>query len=744
MGETEHIVATLGPPADAKSGVRAVAGLSTIGLGVLAGLVLEVADVAPGIDGHSGDSAARFLSHFLSVAAIWGAAGFGLCSGERIALRLRPAASLWWRLGLALPSGALLACATFVGIRAAACLARTTCLLWHFWTDAAFAFMTNVLPRYLLLAIPWLAFVYWRRAIVDVRQEATLSAQRTALVESATQRAEIDALQRRIEPHFLLNLLAHVAHLAGRDVAAAAAVLERLAEYVDAAVPTLRSESWTVGAELSLLRDYEALVHLRFGSRLRMVLTVPPELHAIKLPPLAILTLVENAIKHGLEPRAGHGTVVVEARSLPGAVEIAVLDDGVGLESAAGSGTGLANLAARLKLRDGGPSRLSIEERPSGGVSAVLRLSTAKPMPVERGAWAQAPALELLTHRQLLAAASPWLGLGVASGILGAVAGWTDPRALTTLGLWLYVVLVPTLVVVTALLATLVLNRRRILLLVQHPPTFSALIVLVTTLAMGAVFAVDALVGVGPASLERELAAGAGSSYASLFWRNFAQMWAQAVLFALLFAWLVALNVQRRADRQFIQRHRERQQAFAARGVQRRLVQLRAHLGWGEASMLLRATADALRAAPVPSREPVLRLAQFLRLAVRLADKPRTSLLDEVRLGSEYLALRRTPLRLSSPDDADRAAILPIPLLPFLIELGAIVPADSHFDLEVSTTTAPLPVGLRLRCAGLGIAAVRQALPRLRERLGDLAAIVVDPAGTEGFTLEIVAHAAAA
>jgi len=160
--------------------------------------------------------------------------------------------------------------------------------------------------------------------------------------------AQLDLLQAQIEPHFLFNTLANVQALVESNSPRAAGVLQSLIAYLRAAMPRLQEREPTLGAELTLVVAYLELMQMRMPDRLRFVIDVPTALHGQRFPAMALLTLVENAVRHGIDPSEVGGTIQVGARLAPEALHLWVHDDGVGMAEHAVPGMGLANLRARL------------------------------------------------------------------------------------------------------------------------------------------------------------------------------------------------------------------------------------------------------------------------------------------------------------------------------------------------------------------------------------------------------------
>ena len=215
-----------------------------------------------------------------------------------------------------------------------------------------------------------LGYVEQTRSATDATHAAELQ---RAELEKELAGAQLLLLQAQAEPHFLFNTLANLRRLVRTDRAAARAMLADLMRYLEVALPRLRDQHSTLASEMALLQAYLALHQVRMGARLRTEFDVPDALGARKLPPMLLLTLVENAIKHGVQPLVDGALVRVEARSRDGFLEITVSDTGAGMGSGSGGGSGLANLRARLKAMYGARAslRLGVNE-PRGLVATIV------------------------------------------------------------------------------------------------------------------------------------------------------------------------------------------------------------------------------------------------------------------------------------------------------------------------------------------------------------------------------------
>ena len=186
---------------------------------------------------------------------------------------------------------------------------------------------------------------------------------------------KLTVLQAQVEPHFLFNTLASVRSLVATDPARAAQTIDALSRHLRATLPKFRAEtgvaSSTLAEQFAICASYLELMQLRLGGRLRVDIDLPAALGDAPFPPLLLISLVENAIKHGVEPKPGAAHVALRARALgDGRLEVVVEDDGAGLSLGMGEGTGLANVRAQLLTRFGTGASFELSGRESGGVAA--------------------------------------------------------------------------------------------------------------------------------------------------------------------------------------------------------------------------------------------------------------------------------------------------------------------------------------------------------------------------------------
>ena len=233
---------------------------------------------------------------------------------------------------------------------------------------------------YFLLVFGGVLFAPWIAVTAMVRQRDAFARDQALAFElerSELERQALDArfrlLQAQVEPHFLFNTLANVQALVDTGAPQASQVLKSLVEYLRAAVPRLHEPATTLGQELQLVRSYLELMHMRMPDRLQFTLSVDDAAAALQCPPMTLLTLVENAVRHGIDPSEQGGRIDIEARAHADRCTLRVRDTGVGLRSSSkGLGTGLAALRERMQLTFGDAAALRLSEVAPHGVCAEL------------------------------------------------------------------------------------------------------------------------------------------------------------------------------------------------------------------------------------------------------------------------------------------------------------------------------------------------------------------------------------
>jgi sensor histidine kinase YesM len=232
----------------------------------------------------------------------------------------------------------------------------------------------SVLAPLRFIGVAWFGVAWVLMAERDARiSEELFEAQ---LQETDLRRAAVEAryavLQAQVEPHFLFNTLAHVRRLYAIDPAAGRRMMRNLRDYLGNANPAMQRDWITLGEDLQLAEAYLSLQKVRMGDRLTYVSDLPADTLEVRVPPMSLTTLVENAVRHGLSSLPEGGEIRIRAERHPDSVQIEVSDTGRGLVPSQGSGLGLSNLRARLATLHGRNARLALRARvPNGAVAAV-------------------------------------------------------------------------------------------------------------------------------------------------------------------------------------------------------------------------------------------------------------------------------------------------------------------------------------------------------------------------------------
>jgi signal transduction histidine kinase len=207
--------------------------------------------------------------------------------------------------------------------------------------------------------------------------QATETAESESLKRQVVE-ARMAAMQAQVEPHFLFNTLASIDHLIETDPPRASQMQKNLIALLRASMPTMREANASgvrdLGRELAVIRPYLEILKVRMEERLSTQIDVPDGLHSAEFPPMMMQSLVENAIKHGLEPKAEGGSLAIKAEILHGKLAVSVADTGLGFGKAAtaGTGVGLANIRERLQLLYGAKASVAVtENKPSGTVVTI-------------------------------------------------------------------------------------------------------------------------------------------------------------------------------------------------------------------------------------------------------------------------------------------------------------------------------------------------------------------------------------
>lgn len=253
---------------------------------------------------------------------------------------------------------------------------------WLYGRDPMQEFLEKGEILFKAIAICGLAYValvgivaIWRnKAYETITVQLALDAEREKNARQESE-SQLRMLRAQIEPHFLFNTLGAVQTLAeqGEQGAAKAAQLTaNLIVFLRACMHEIRAERLSLREEFAMVRSYLEVMKVRMGQRLEFSLDLPDALASVKLPSMMLLSLAENAIKHGLEPAVTGGAVHISAHREGNLVRLCVLDTGVGLSEQPGTGIGLQNVRERLQLAFGAQSALNISELEHGGVMAEI------------------------------------------------------------------------------------------------------------------------------------------------------------------------------------------------------------------------------------------------------------------------------------------------------------------------------------------------------------------------------------
>jgi len=251
-----------------------------------------------------------------------------------------------------------------------------------FWHDKERLGGFSVLCGLGIFVTPWIALgaLVRQKEALARHQALAFELERSELERQALD-ARLHLLQAQVAPHFLFNTLANVQALVDTGSPQASAVLRSLIAYLRAAVPRLNDTSTTLGQELDLVQAYLQLMHMRIPDRLQFELHVDEGLRGLRVPPMTLLTLVENAVKHGIDPGEEGGRIDIRVQRRGARCLVQVSDTGVGLLHAGdGLGTGLSTLRERLKLFFGDTAQLRLIAQAPRGVCAEIEFPAGTEM----------------------------------------------------------------------------------------------------------------------------------------------------------------------------------------------------------------------------------------------------------------------------------------------------------------------------------------------------------------------------
>jgi signal transduction histidine kinase len=306
-----------------------------------------------------------WVATILSANAIGFVLAFAICGAW---FNYRRLAERKWQILRKMAGLALLATAVFWGIS-----------VW--FLDTAPVEVLGKLPRMLAMNVCVALMVAVPMIVVGVlrkRQHEVLNAQlqrdaeRERLARELSE-SQLRLLRAQIEPHFLFNTLGAVQQLADHGAPRAAALTANLIDFLRASLGDMRSDQVALKAEFGLVESYLKIMLVRLGEgRLGFRLELPPALEQVQVPSMILLTLAENAIKHGIEPALRGGEIVVSAALEQGALRLRVQDSGAGMSATPGKGLGLDNLRHRLRLTYGAAAVLTLQDADPGLVADIV------------------------------------------------------------------------------------------------------------------------------------------------------------------------------------------------------------------------------------------------------------------------------------------------------------------------------------------------------------------------------------
>lgn len=306
---------------------------------------------------------------------------FSMCIGTLAVTFIDGGRLLLWRaeqppkLPFILLLAASLPAAQYIGNRIAASLLGISLergSVFDQKNTTTFVFMTLLTS----LVITWF---FWNRSrVAQLKAHAEQEKARTAAMERQAMQAQLQMLQAQIEPHMLFNTLANLQALIGVDPPRAQHMLDQLIQYLRATLASSRASTTSLAHEFKLMDAYLGLMKVRMGARLQYKLELPDALREVQVPPMLLQPLVENAIKHGLEPKVDGGEIVVRAVREENRLKLSVADTGLGLDAAPenpeSTHVGIANIRERLRALYGERADFSLAPNSPSGVIAQMRI----------------------------------------------------------------------------------------------------------------------------------------------------------------------------------------------------------------------------------------------------------------------------------------------------------------------------------------------------------------------------------
>ncbi len=226
----------------------------------------------------------------------------------------------------------------------------------------------------LITSIGVLYFFITRSILKHDKEQIEQERIKTVALQKEALEINLRMLQAQIEPHFLFNTLSNVVSLIDTDPARGKAMLLDLTRYLRTSLSRTLPEKTTLAQEAEMIGAYLNIQKIRMGERLNFTMDVPDDLRGKPFPPMLLQPLVENAVKHGLEPKIEGGGISIRATCDAHRLKVEVADTGLGISSLNANGIGMANVRDRLRLLFGDQGKFIVEENSPSGVRAVIEV----------------------------------------------------------------------------------------------------------------------------------------------------------------------------------------------------------------------------------------------------------------------------------------------------------------------------------------------------------------------------------
>ncbi len=216
-----------------------------------------------------------------------------------------------------------------------------------------------------------ITYVFAYQTVIDDTMEEHL---KRLTSEKKALESNLKLLQAQIEPHFLFNTLSNILSLLDIDLSKAKSMMKDFINYLRTSLSRSRKDTGTIGQEIEMIQAYLNLFKVRMEDRLHFTIDVPDQIKNLPFPPMLLQPLVENSLKHGLEPKINGGNISISAEKVEYLLRFTVIDTGLGLNFAQNPGVGLLNIRERLQSLYGEQGRLILKENQPSGVEAIIEV----------------------------------------------------------------------------------------------------------------------------------------------------------------------------------------------------------------------------------------------------------------------------------------------------------------------------------------------------------------------------------